>query len=416
MAVSLDGRLTGPEEYWRLDFRPDPRPTEDEWIEELDATLRDSVRAHLVSDVPFGAFLSGGTDSSAVVAYMAQLLDRPVRTFTIGFEEEEASEAAWAEQGARRWGTEHHVEVVRPQALDILPDLVRHYGEPFGDSSAIPTYYVSRMARRHVPMVLSGDGGDEAFAGYPTYRGWMQWVRRRLAPPPRSAWRALLRPVARRLMPWRYPTPEGTASLEGWLGRVQYLSAEQRRALWRPEFRRVMRSPLALFEAEYARGRDWSLCSRVQYLDIKTYLPCDILTKVDVASMMHGLEVRTPLVDARVMELAARIPEPLAMAQDADGGWTGKRLLKRLLERYYPPEYVRRPKMGFSMPVQRWFAAGGALRGMVQEQLLARGALLHEFFDPAGIRPLIEANEHGPVWLMLFLEEWLRQNRSQVSA
>lgn len=405
MSISFDGGMAGPEEYWQLEFRPNRRRSQAEWLEALDDVLRDSVRVHLVADVPFGAFLSGGVDSSAVVAYMAEVLDRPVQTFTIGFEEEDYNELPYAAEAARQCGTEHHVEIVRPDALAILPDLVRCYGEPFGDSSAVPTYYVSKLARRWVPMVLSGDGGDETFAGYGTHREWMAMVAGRL---PRPWWKRLARPLAERLLPHRFPPVR--PSLDRWLPLVAYLPPSQQQDLWRPEYRAIATPQLAAFDQAFARSRHLPPCNLVQYLDIKTYLPFDILTKVDVASMMHGLEVRTPLVDVRVMEFAATIPWELNMARGPDGRWQGKCLLRRLLRRRYRPEFLDRPKMGFGVPIARWFRRDGAHHAALVERLLGRHSLLREWFRPEAIARLIEENRAGPLWLLLFLEEWLRQN------
>lgn len=405
MAVSFEGRIAGPEEYWHLEFRPHRRRSQAEWIEALDDVLRDSVRAHLVADVPFGAFLSGGVDSSAVVAYMAELLGRPVRTFTIGFEEAQYNELPYAAEAARQCGTEHQVEVVRPDALAILPELVRCYGEPFGDSSAVPTYYVSRLARASVPMVLSGDGGDETFAGYGTHREWMGMMAGRL---PRPWWKRLARPLAQRLWPRRFRPVR--PALEYWLPLVAYLQPAEQLELWRPECRPAGERQVEVLEQAFARARHFAPCNMVQYLDIKTYLPFDILTKVDVASMMHGLEVRTPLVDVRVMEFAATIPWELNMARGPDGRWQGKCLLRQLLRRRYRPEFLDRPKMGFGVPIGPWFRPGGAHHPALVERLLGRDSRLGEWFRPEAIRRLIDQNRAGPLWLLLFLEEWFRQH------
>ncbi len=194
LELDLGGGISGPREYWRLAFQPDEQRTESDWVEAVDAAITDSVKAHLVSDVPFGAFLSGGVDSSLVTANMSRLLSRPVQTFSIGFEEREFDETHHAAFAARHCGVEPHVEFVKADALGILPELVRHYGEPFGDSSAVPTFYLSRLARRYVPMVLSGDGADEMFAGYWSHGDWMTaWADR--------AGAALVLPSTRRVNP-----------------------------------------------------------------------------------------------------------------------------------------------------------------------------------------------------------------------
>ena len=408
MTLAWDGSGTGPEEYWRLEFRPDHGRKEQEWVEALEEVLRDSVRAHLVSDVPFGAFLSGGVDSSAIVAYMSQLLGSPVRTFTIGFPEEEFSELAYARQASARWETEHFSEIVEPDAIGILPELVRHYGEPFGDNSALPTFYLSRLARAHVPMVLSGDGGDEVFGGYDTYMRWMAWLTHSESP----AWKNRLRPLAERLLPRRYPRNEPT--LENWLKFIHYLDRPQRLSLWRPEYRSVAAGGLEVFRKEFGRTGGYPPFSKVRYTDIKTYLPNDILTKVDVASMMHGLEVRTPIVDVRVMEFAATVPETMCIGR-VNSHFSGKRLLKKVLAKYYPGDFLERPKMGFATPIRRWLGPAGALRAAVEERLVGADSPLEDLFVKEEIESIVERNWSGPVWLLLVLDEWLRQNRTRVA-
>jgi len=406
MSITFDGVFSEPEEYWRLEFNPDHRRSEADWAKAAEEILFESVRTHLVSDVPFGAFLSGGIDSSLIVANMARIMSQPVRTFSIGFEEESHSELPYAKQVSKRWGTEHHVEIVKPDALAILPSLVKHYGEPFGDSSAIPTYYVSQMARRFVPMVLSGDGGDELFAGYDSYRNWMRFLTRK-------GWKRWLTPLAHAVSPANFP--QRRATLENWLGFISYTGALQRRSLWRGEYSSSSGLPLKVFEREFERTRGYSFCHIAQYMDIKTYLPFDILTKVDIASMMHGLEVRTPLVDVRVAEFAATIPDNFNMRQGDRDLWSGKRLLKQLMRQYYPNELIDRPKQGFSIPMQKWFSPKGAKRPELQERILGRHSRLHSFFDQTALCSLLESGTTGPVWLFLYLEEWLRQNQTGVS-
>lgn len=377
LTVSFDGVLQGPEQYWDTQFEPDAERTQEEWLEELESVLKDSIQVHLVADVPFGAFLSGGVDSSTVVAYMRRILNHPVKTFTIGFEEEDFSELPFAEEASKHIGTEHIAEIVRPDALGILPELVRHYGEPFGDSSAIPTYYVSRLAREHVPMVLSGDGGDEAFGGYQSYMSWME--------------------------------NPGIQTTDRWISLMQYLPRDWRVRLWREEYRHVVQERLAIFDEAFSRTEGQNPLHRVQDVDRRTYLPFSILTKVDVASMMHGLEVRTPFLDVRVWDTISRIPANLSMGKNTRGAWEGKLLLKKLIERWYPPELVHRRKTGFGIPLARWFAKEGACRQQLEDRLFDSSSLLSEYFDPAVIKELIDTNFSGPLWLLLFLDEWLRQ-------
>lgn len=414
MLVYLDGRTEGPEQYWHLEYRPERGKSAEQWAEELESVIRESVKAHLVADVPFGAFLSGGMDSSLIVGMMAEEMTQPVKAFTIAFDEEEFSELAYARQVAERWGVEHHVEVVRPDALAVLPSLVRHYGEPFGDSSAVPTHYVSRLARRFVVMVLSGDGGDEAFAGYNRYQGWLRWLYPKA--PQRSWWKRLLRPVASAAFPRRFRPDPGPGpqipTAAAWQPFVQCIARELRRNLWRPEHLAHFDLPVEAFDVLDRRVRDVPPESFGQYADYQTYLPNDILVKVDVASMMHGLEVRTPLVDVRVAEFAARIPAEVSLARAADGRLLSKSLLRRILSRQLPESFVDRPKMGFLAPIRRWFQRGGGFREELTRLLTRPDARIQEYFDPRAIESLLARHDMngdvaGPLWQLLFLEVWL---------
>ena len=401
--------VRGPTRYWSLQFQPDRKIGEDEWLERLDAALRDSVRCHLVSDVDFGAFLSGGLDSSTVVAYMSELLDRPVKTFSIGFEHDSYDETRYAREVSRRFGTEHHEEIVRPDALECLPALARHYGEPFADSSAIPTYYVSRLARRHVPMVLSGDGGDENFAGYSTYAALAHAVRTPGDPVGRARHAAgnLLRRAGLR--------PALPRAEDIWFGGMGYFDASQRKLLWRAEHREVMAASRGWFDEQMGALPAGDLVTRFQAFDIAAYLPYDILTKVDVASMCHGLEVRVPLLDHEFMELAARVPPELKLRFHSDdrSASTGKYLLKRNAEGFLPKDLIYRPKKGFAVPVSEWFR--GPLAGVLESMLDDSSPGLGGWFDVSYVRGLLgehrAGRDHGwRLWSLTFLGEWLRQN------
>jgi asparagine synthase (glutamine-hydrolysing) len=395
-----------PQQYWDVTFEPDKSLDEAEWLERLDAALREAVRVRLRSDVPFGAFLSGGVDSSLVVAYMAELLPEPVRTFSIGFEEADHSELDYARIAAKRCRTDHHEEVLRPDALEILPDLVRHYGEPFGDSSAIPTYYVSRLARRHVKMVLSGDGGDENFAGYFQHllaSGYRRPGRRGVKATVKEAVIGGARSLG--LMPRLTP-------LDRWGEIVSLVPTRERRRLLKEG---VPVSPLAAeLRPSYRRDRTLDLCSWFQYFDLKNYLPYDILTKVDIATMFHGLEARVPLLDHHVVELAARVPTRFKVRRNGDNRFEGKHILKRLAERFYDPAFINRPKKGFAIPLKQWLGAHSP--GELRDRLFDSGGRLAELLR----RPALEeaaswARQEHPLystrlWLLLFLAEWFRQH------
>ena len=414
LLADFDGRAGEPVKYWDLDFRAEEGMAEREWEERAEAVIGESVKAHLIADVPFGVFLSGGIDSSLVALKMSQILERPVQAFAIGFKEERYSELAFARQVAERCGIELHTEVVERDSLDFLPDLVAHYGEPFGDSSAIPTWHVSKLARERVPMVLSGDGGDEGFAGYGSYLYWMEThpVVRAWGDLPRSPRASFY--WARRAVRTRLTTGSWH-NLADWESSLYFVNERGRRALWRPEYQGLVGRGCEIFEQADRKARRNDRVAYAQYLDYQTYLPCDILTKVDVASMYHGLEVRTPLIDLRVLELAARLPLKLRLGRNGSSKRIPKYLLKKILGRTFPPEFVHRKKQGFAIPRDVWFLPGQPARKLLEAVLLDRGSRLYEFFNPEEIRTQLdihseERDNSNALWLLLVLGIWLGQN------
>lgn len=420
LAVDAAGRTFGAQRYWRLGTGTNRALSEGQWIERLHEVLDETVRLHLVSDVPFGAFLSGGVDSSAVVAYMSQACELPVHTFSIAFDVPEFDESPYAREAARRLNTVHHEETVRPDALGVLPILARHYGEPFADSSAVPTYYVSRLAAEHVKMVLSGDGGDENFAGYTSYQT-LLWQHRR----PTGAYRRarhfagdLLRRVGVRPA---IPSPDDT-----WyeLAASQYFGTELRRRLWRPEYRTLADQTRGWFDGQLREAPSGDLCSRYQHFDLHSYLPYDILAKVDIASMIHGLEVRVPLLDHVLMETVSQLPVEfkLRSAGRAVDGQTppmiGKYMFKRNAERFFTREFLHRAKRGFSIPLADWFR--GKNRGELEERLRASDKALCEWFEPGVVGQVVDEHMNGRdhsgrLWSLLVLSEWLGQRTRQMA-
>jgi asparagine synthase (glutamine-hydrolysing) len=408
MRVGFDGAIKELKRYWQLEFKPDYSKSEAQWLEGLDAVLRDSVNAHLISDVPFGAFLSGGIDSSTVVGYMAQIMEHPVKTFSIGFEEGEFNETKYARQVAAKWKTDHHEEIVKPDALGILPQLVKHYGEPFGDNSAIPTYYVSKLARQHVTMALTGDAGDEMFAGYESYT--TRWCRH-YSPVPEhlSQAKKIAYRILNKVMAGRFPLR--TSTLPDWLRYMQYSNDATRGALWNEDIRRLLPRPNRDAHAHYfSQAASFDHFQKAQFTDFNTYLPDCILAKVDVASMIHSLETRTPLLDVNVVEFAATIPEAFNISK-INGHWEGKKLLKKLNEKYYPPDFVYRRKMGFATPIKKWLMDEQKATNEIRDRILSPGTGLDELFKRDSLQQMTEANHAGNLWLLLFLQEWIAQNK-----
>ncbi|HVF67290.1 MAG TPA: asparagine synthase (glutamine-hydrolyzing) [Pyrinomonadaceae bacterium] len=407
------------ERYWQPDFSKKLNIGEEEAGERALELLREAVRVRLMSEVPLGAFLSGGIDSSTVVALMAEASSTPVKTFSIGFEEQDFSELHHARRVAERVGAEHHEFVVRPDAMEVLPTLVEHYGEPYADSSAIPTYYVARETRRHVTVALNGDGGDECFAGYERYAAMRLSERYRKLPgvlresvirqavgllPSSEIKRGRVRSLKRFLRAASLPP------VERYLRWVSTFDAEAKDDLYSEEFRKetegqdVRRWLAPWFKHANGAGVvDASLLT-----DTMTYLPNDLLVKVDIASMAVSLEARSPFLDHHVIEFAASLPERLKLR-----GLTTKYILKKTLTKLLPPENLKRGKMGFGVPVGHWFR--GEMQGFLRETLLSEKSARRGFFRPDAVRRMVELHTRGErdythqLWTLLMLELWFQR-------
>jgi asparagine synthase (glutamine-hydrolysing) len=400
------------ERYWDVVYAPRAkREPEAFYVERALEILDEAVRIRLMSEVPLGAFLSGGTDSSVIVALMAKHSREPVKTFSIGFAEEEYNELPYARRVAEFFHTDHYEEIVRPDAGRDVPALVKQFDEPFADSSMIPTYYVSRAARKRVTVALSGDGGDETFGGY------LRYVDSRLVRAgryvPAAARRALLGTLARLL-------PDGTkgidrlrdlaASADGQYVRhmTHGLSAIHRSVFTDEIARRADTDPAHIAAPFLSAVRSLDALSRRQYLDTHTYLPGDILAKVDRTSMMVSLEARAPLLDHVLVEFAATIPAQLRMK-----GMTTKYILKKVAERLMPPEMVRRPKMGFAVPVTHWLRSDWAAKS--EELVLGKRARARGVFRESFVRRIMEEHRAGRrdhsamIWTLMMLEMWWRE-------
>jgi asparagine synthase (glutamine-hydrolysing) len=405
--------------YWRLEARREDRRPKAQLLADLRARLTTAVERRLASDVPLGAFLSGGVDSSLVVGLMQRLSAEPVRTFSIGFGAPEYDETAWARRVAERVGTRHREFRVEPQAVEVLPQLVWHFDEPFADSSAIPTWYVSQLARAEVTVALTGDGGDELFAGYERYRAvalaagvdrlpaalrsalagrW--WLNLPSNPSQRSRLRRF-----KRFVEAVHQSPE-----RRYVDWMSIFNENRRAELYTDEF--VARLPQAdpgdfvAHAMAAAAGRD--PVTAASLADLVTYLPCDLMTKVDIASMAHGLECRQPFLDHQVVELAAGIP----IAWKRRWG-RGKRILAEAFPELLPAWLMRRRKMGFGVPLEHWFRH--ELRDMTREVLLSERALGRGRFRPQAVRQLVDEHQRKQfdhshrLWALLVLELWQQE-------
>ena len=408
-----------PVAFWDVRFSLDNPISEADAQAELAARLKESVRLRMIAEVPLGAFLSGGVDSSAVVAIMAGLSAEPVNTCSIAFDDPAFNESKFAQKVADRYKTNHRVETVMSDDFDLIDTLAGLYDEPYADSSAIPTYRVCQLARKHVTVALSGDGGDEAMGGYRRYRMHLMEESMRSAMPmglrkplfgtlgkiyPKADW-------APRMFRAK-TTFEGLArdSVEAYFHSISILRGPMRDELFSPKFKSEIAGYNAqeVFNHHAANAGTDDPLALIQYLDIKTYLVGDINTKVDRASMAHSLEVREPLMDHELIEWLATLPSSYKIK-----GQEGKYVFKKSMEPYLPNEVLYRPKMGFSVPLARWFR--GPLKQRVRDAVLGERLKSTGWFNTTYLQHLIEAHQSGardysaPLWTLMMFEAFLRQ-------
>lgn len=401
--------------YWDFNYADETESgAEDDYIDALREKIKDAVRVRLISEVPLGAFLSGGVDSSSIVGLMSQILDKPVKTFSIGFNEDSFNELKYARIAAKHFNTEHNEFTLTPNFVNVVDDLVWHFDEPFSDSSALPTYMVSKMARDFVTVVLSGDGGDELFAGYTRYV--IDRERSGFEKLPSVLRRGVLEPVSRAL-------PHGArgknylynASLDAtdrYIDSVSQFNRPRRGYLYSGDFREKLNGNFGRGEEIY-QALAGSVSSREQvdrllYLDSKTYLPGDILTKVDRMSMAASLEARVPLLDHELIEFVVRMPAELKLK-----GLETKYIFKKAMEGIVPKEILYREKQGFGVPIGEWINA--QLKERIYSDLTDRRTIERGYFDQAYIRTLLdehrrERRDHShAVWVLWMLELWHRR-------
>jgi asparagine synthase (glutamine-hydrolysing) len=405
--------------YWLPDFSNKIKISEGEAIEETTRLLREATRLRLISEVPLGAFLSGGVDSSTVVALMAEVTDRPVKTFSIGFEEEDFSELKYARRVAEHVGAEYNEFIVRPNALEVLPVLVEHYGEPYADSSAIPTYYVAKETRKHVTVALNGDGGDESFAGYERYAAMKlaenyqripgllrkPFIEKAVGLLPSSE---LKRSRVRDLK--RFLTAAELPKAERYLRWVSAFDGKAKADLYTADFARKVSGENAssVLGKWFAKVNGAGILDAALLTDQMTYLPNDLLVKVDIATMANSLEARSPFLDHKVIEFAASLPGSMKMH-----GYQTKSLLKKVAAGVVPREVVYRRKMGFGVPIGKWFRT--EMKDFLMEILLSERSLTRGIIRPEVIRRYVtehtaaERDHSFQLWAFLMLELWFQR-------
>lgn len=420
LVIQKGVRSYQPRRYWDVSFEPHQKSSEAAMMEELVARFREAVDIRTIAEVPLGAFLSGGVDSSGVVAMMAGLSSEPVNTCSISFGDPKFNESQYAEMVARQYHTAHRTEQVNPDDFDLIDHLADLYDEPYADSSAIPTYRVCELAKKQVTVVLSGDGGDENLAGYRRYR-WHAYEEKMRGLLPHAI-RGPLFGLLGRVYPkadWApkmfraKTTFESIArdAAEGYLHSVSLLSNEMREKLFSDGLKRNLQGyrSIEVFRRHASNSPTDHPLSLVQYLDMKTYLPGDILTKVDRASMAHALEVRVPLLDHQLVDWISGLPPELKLH-----GREGKYIFKKALEPYLPRDILYRDKMGFAVPLASWFR--GPLKNKVRQAILGERMLGCGFFDAAYLNKIVSQHQSGvrdysaSIWSLLMLDSFLRKS------
>jgi asparagine synthase (glutamine-hydrolysing) len=413
-----DGKVTE-KQYWDIKIEPDYSRTEEQFVEELTARLDEAVKIRLISEVPLGAFLSGGIDSSAVVGLMSRNSEKPVKTFSIGFNEDSYNELKYARLTAKHFNTDHHEFVVTPDICEIVDELVWHFDEPFADSSSIPTYMVSKLAREHVTVVLSGDGGDELFGGYTRYLIDLQ--RNVFGRLPRNVRDNIMNPISRNLPHWAWGRNflhnVSLDPTDRFIDSVSVFTSLNKGSLYTSDFTKILGQSegVRLFRELGTRVKSKNSLDPLLYLDSKTYLPGDILTKVDRMSMAVSLEARAPLLDHKLIEMVSRIPASLKIKNNET-----KYIFKQAIKSFVPHEILNRPKQGFGLPIQQWI--NNQLHDRIHQTLTDRRTLERGLFEKKYIDVLLQEHERGrrdhstSLWALFMLELWNRTYMDKPSA
>lgn len=422
MTIDLSqGTVTPEQRYWKLDYRTKELYSIDEWEERIREAVDESVRLRMIADVPVGAFLSGGIDSAAVVASMAKHSPHPVQTFSIGTDVQTHNELPYAAITAKTFGTSHHPIVVEPDIVHLLPELVHAYEEPFADPSSIPSFLIAKETRKHVTVALNGDGGDENFAGYVRYPIlhfsllWEQYPHFLHAPV--RGMTHIVHACMQSTFSERCLRFERSMSLPWRQRYLQYLSfftEEEKKALFMKDVCATCASTDAWFAKRWeqdAKSEGKTVSERIEQAvawDLQTYLADDLLPKVDLATMAHGLEARSPLLDHKLLELTAAMPLSLKLRRG-----TRKWIFRRMLHGTLPPDILSKPKTGFRLPLDQWFRT--TLRPFIDDRLLDPASTLRRFFNPEALERFLTSyhessiDKSDRIWALLWLEEWLRQ-------
>lgn len=416
--IDLKTKKIEKERYWQLDYSQKLDLSEDEWKKRIMEKLEECVKLRTVSDVPLGAFLSGGIDSSAVVALMSKLSDKPVKTFSIGFEEKKYNEIPYARMIAEKFKTDHTEFIVKPNAIELLPMLVRQYEEPYADSSALPTYYVSKLTRDHITVALNGDGGDENFAGYPWYsiQKFAIWYEKLCL-----IHRLFIMPMCTLLDKVfkydfiekinRFANTLSQKNYRRYLNYICYFTNEMKNDLYTVEFKNKVwqEDTFDILKGKFEESGAKNKLDQSFYADVNTFLPDDLLVKMDMATMLVALEGRSPFLDHEMLELTAKIPANLKLK-----GFNNKKyILKKALGGLIPDKILYRKKMGFRVPISEWLK--NDLRKYAHDILLSEKAIRRGLFKKDRLEEIlkkhcetnIDYSRH--IWALLTLELWFKE-------
>jgi len=401
------------EQYWQVNFQPDYTKSEADWCEAIRESLFEAVKLRLISDVPLGAFLSGGIDSSSVVALMSQASNRPVKTFSMGFKEAKFNELSYAKEIANKYQTEHHEYILEPESVSILPRLIAAYDEPFGDSSAIPTYYLSKFTRQYVTVALSGDGGDELFAGYERYTR-LNNINKYNFPSKslnKHFWGNIYKSIPLKMKgnELLYLLSMDRSKAGAYLAPI---CLPERSKLFKDQIWETLQNDYTeMYKLQLIREcQSEDFISKIQYMDINSYLVDDILTKVDRASMHNSLEVRVPILDHKFAELTFNIPSSLKLK-----GNSQKYIFKKAMEANLPGSIMKHRKTGFGVPLGQWFRDD--LNEYINDRLNGTNSFVSEYLDKQYVSKIIKDHQNGmrslhrEIWFILFLDVWLEHHQ-----
>lgn len=407
LRVSFTGQILEKKEYYDVQFKPDNKPSYNDWVQRVEQAIDNSVEHHKIADVAYGSFLSGGIDSSLIASSLAKYGSH-VDAFTMGFANKDFDEVPYAKQIAEKYHLNHHIEYVDMSDMEtIFPKLIKHYGEPFADSSAIPTYFITKKIREYLPVVLSGDGGDEAFGGYYSYQNLLKILSPHA---PKEAYKNYLK-TALNIVGKNYLSTPRQPNLADWINLVGIFNEAQSKKLFNGEVFRKIDIASNVYEKWYQKGKEQQLdtYSLASYLDYKTYIHGDILTKVDIAAMMNSLEVRTPLIDIDIVNLMAQIPTKYKISRNYDGSWQKKKILNSIAAKRFGANFIKRKKQGFTVPLADWFGPKTEFGKQFQDILLNNNAHIFKYLNQMEIQSQFSDKnkvDYSKLYLLFILEMW----------